>query len=262
MNEQFCFQRFWTYFKYDIVQMWRNHGKAALLLGGAGVILYVVYVLSSLVFPDHVWEAPGEQTRAGVYAFASMLFVLFQARTYGYLTEKRAGSAWLMLPASSAEKTLSMLLMTLLVLPLAFLFVYLGSDALLCLLDPGMGNSLLSSFNLAELQGEEVAGMRFPLSLLLFFMQASILTYFLLCGLIFKKWKISGGIAVLFGLMTLLVFILAALAESNLIHVEFSSDLADDSRTLAFLWTAVAVCFLTWAALAWGVYRRVKTIKH
>ena len=38
MNETFNFSRFWTYFKYDLKQMWRNHSKAAILIAGAGVI--------------------------------------------------------------------------------------------------------------------------------------------------------------------------------------------------------------------------------
>ena len=50
MNQVFSFQRFWTYFKYDLTQMWRNHSKAAILIGGASAIFYVTWLLFSLVF--------------------------------------------------------------------------------------------------------------------------------------------------------------------------------------------------------------------
>ena len=38
MNEIFDFKRFWTYFKYDLKQAWRNHSKAAIMIGGASAI--------------------------------------------------------------------------------------------------------------------------------------------------------------------------------------------------------------------------------
>ena len=262
MNQKFCFQRFWTYFKYDVVQMWRNHGKAALILGGAGVLLYVVHVLGSLVFPDHVWLAPGLEARKACHGLAWMLFIFFQARTYGFLTEKRAGSAWLMLPASAAEKTLSMLLMTVLVLPVAFEFVYLGSDALLCLLDPTASGTLLPySLYPAEVMDEIQGSVVLPFFIWGILCNAVSMTYFLLSGLLFKKWKIVGGISVLLGLMILLTFLLVALSESHFIHIEFNGD-TTEWEVSRILWIASAVTALVWAGLAWGVYRRVKTIKH
>jgi hypothetical protein len=57
MNETFNFSRFWTYFKYDLKQMWRNHSKAAILIGGASAIFYVIWLLCSLVFAQH-WTTP------------------------------------------------------------------------------------------------------------------------------------------------------------------------------------------------------------
>lgn len=261
MNEKFSFQRFWSYFKYDIVQMWRNNGKALLVLGGAGVILYVVHVLGSLVLPNHVWLAPSQGARTACFVFATLAFTLFQARTYGRLTEKRAGSSWLMLPASAAEKTVSMLLMTLVVLPLAFQLLYLGSDALICLLDPTAEEMLLFS-NEAERQMLLGSRLAVPFVLFMVFASAAQMSYFLLCGLIFKKWKITGGITVLFVLMTLLVFFLAALAESGLVHVEMDVEDFQSVSGLRLMWACAGVAFLIWAGIAWGVYRRVKTLKH
>ena len=43
MNEIFDFKRFWTYFKYDLKQAWRNHSKAAIMIGGASAIFYVIW---------------------------------------------------------------------------------------------------------------------------------------------------------------------------------------------------------------------------
>ena len=49
MNETFNFSRFWTYFKYDLKQMWRNHFHAAIMIGGASAIFYLTWVLVRLV---------------------------------------------------------------------------------------------------------------------------------------------------------------------------------------------------------------------
>ena len=260
MNEKYSFQRFWTYFKYDIVQMWRHNGKAALVLGGAGVILYVIHVLFSLLFPPHVWQAPSVEARGACYGIATLAFILFQARTYGYLTEKRAGSSWLMLPASASEKTVSMLLMTLVALPLAFVVVFLGTDALICLLDPTAGESLFKSQNIYALT--EDGSILVPFIINIVFATAAALTYFLLSGIVFKKWKIVGGIAVLFCVMTLAVFIVSALVQSGVISIEMSEEVSKDAFKMHALWSAAAISVLVWAGLAWGVYHRVKTLKH
>ena len=49
-SETFNGSRFWNYFKYDLVQMWRNHMKAALGISLAGLVLYVVVISWNLVF--------------------------------------------------------------------------------------------------------------------------------------------------------------------------------------------------------------------
>ena len=104
-NEIFQGQRFWTYFKYDFIQMWRNHVKAAVGIGLAGLIAYFVVVLFNLTF-NGTWQGPGIGGRFVVFVLAATALELYYTRIYGYLTEKRKGSAWLMLPASTFEKCL------------------------------------------------------------------------------------------------------------------------------------------------------------
>ena len=67
-------------------------------------------------------------------------------RSYGYLTEKKAGSNWLMVPASKAEKFVSMLLMVCIVIPLLFFVVYMVLDGFLSLVDPTYGQALFTGF--------------------------------------------------------------------------------------------------------------------
>ena len=84
-SEVFNFSRFWNYFKYDLKQMWRNHSKPALFIGGMELLLYVVWVLLALVFTGH-WTGPGLAARCTVFVIAFTVLELYQTRTYGHLT--------------------------------------------------------------------------------------------------------------------------------------------------------------------------------
>ena len=271
MNETFNFSRFWTYFKYDLKQMWRNHSKAAIVIGGSIAFLYVIWVLFSLVFAQS-WQAPPIEARFAVLLIAFAILEFYQTRTYGYLTEKKAGSAWLMIPASRTEKFVSMLLMTLIVIPVFFFAVYFLIDGFLSLLDPTYGKALISGFTstyqemidgLTTLSGESpvtvTPGTVFSMGIIGFFCN---FLYFLLCGICFKKNKIVGAIAILFGL-SMVMSILTGLIVPHFANSFF--DISEDEATkfiVGFLNVSqVLICLVT-VGLGWGIWRRIKTIQH
>ena len=92
-SEVFNGSRFWTYFKYDFTQMWRNHVKASILIGFSGLILYILGIAFNAVFRN-VWEAPTFVARTIVFMLAVFALELYQTRTYGYLTNRKKGAAW------------------------------------------------------------------------------------------------------------------------------------------------------------------------
>ena len=124
MNDTFSFRRFGTYFLYDLREVWKNNSKAFYIFGGAGVMLYVVWVLFSLVFTQ-TWTAPVIWARAGVFAIAIFGMSLYYARMYGFLTERKAGSEYLMIPASTGEKFASMMVISIIVVPVVFTVICL-----------------------------------------------------------------------------------------------------------------------------------------
>ncbi|MBQ7194920.1 MAG: hypothetical protein IJS07_04740 [Bacteroidales bacterium] len=273
MNETFNFKRFWTYFKYDIRQMWRGHSKAVVLMGGSVAILYVVWALFALVF-NQQWATPPFPARIVTFILAFMVLEFYQTRTYGYLTEKKAGSAWLMVPASRAEKFVSMMLVSLIVLPVIFFVAFFGIDAILSLVDPTYGKALIGGFmgklfemiNLMSSLGAESpieftpANLAFPMAVGYF----CNFLYFILCGVCFKKNKIVGSIAILFGVSVLLSIV----SGLSVIHYAPMLENMDiDEMQLAqwsanFLnWMVAIECVLT-VGLGWGVWRRVKTLQH
>lgn len=273
MNQVFSFQRFWTYFKYDLTQMWRNHSKAAILIGGASAIFYVTWLLFSLVFTQE-WHTPVIEARVVVFALAFLALELYQVRTYGHLTEKKAGSAYLMLPASKGEKFVSMLLITLVVVPLLFLAVYLVIDGFLSLVDPTYGNALVTSFSSAYVKliqglaqiGEESPFSLTPSSMVIPSIASYICSflYFLLCGICFKRNKLVGALAILFALSTVLSLVMGLVMPPIFENLDFENF---DEDTLV-RWTngiingGVIFSCLCSVGLGWGVWHRIKTLQH
>lgn len=272
MNETFNFKRFFTYFKYDLKQMWRNHAKAAILIGGSGAILYILWVLFGLVFTQQ-WHGAPFIARVVMLVVAFAILEIYQARTYGHLTDKKAGSNWLMIPASKTEKFVSMLLVTLVVIPILFFAVYLVLDGFLSLVDPTFGQSIanaaihgaddLSSI-MAEIRSESpitfTSGSFIFLSLLGFVCN---FMYFLLCGICFKKNKIVGAIAILFLLSTVMSLL------SALVVPHFAQGLMDSASEAQFTHALVnlmngSVIFsvLLTLGIGWGIWYRIKTLQH
>jgi len=269
-NETFDFNRFWTYFKYDLRQMWRNHSKPAIFIGGMGLILYVVWVLVGLVFNSGQWTGPGVAPRLMVFFVAFFVLELYQSRTYGYLTDRKKGSAWLMVPASATEKFVSMLLITLIVIPVLFLVVFLSIDSILALADPTVGDSLIATAlggtqAFADMAGESASMVDLPYGTMVVLMVVGLIEsflFFLLCGICFKKYKVLSGIGILFLISTLMSIVTAALMpgfSEDLVYLEESE--ATRLVTSVINWSLV-INVLIAIGVAAGVFFRIKTLKH
>lgn len=256
-SEIFNGPRFLSYLKYDLTRMWRTHMKAAIVIGLMGLFGYFISVLFSLI-AGQGWSGPGLSARWSLLLAAIVVLQLYQTRTYGHLTDKREGSAFLMLPASTTEKWLSMMLHTLVVVPLLFLVAAFGVDALLTLLDPSLGMSMAASVfqsDILSLFAEFSEEM--PVGLLLSMFIASFCTnflFFLLCGVCFKKRKIAWAFLIILGISILLPIFVQPLTGSV--------DIENWSEARHFLTGLSVALWLIAAALAGGIFYRVKTLKH
>lgn len=153
MNNNFNFGRFGKYFVYDLKRQWKNIGMLVLTFALSPVIFYMLYMFFAALFDGGLMklfsgmsiEGPSIWVRFGMAAVMISIFVmLFPSRAYGEITNKAKGSEWLMLPASRLEKYMSMMLVTLLVIPIMYIVVYLLSDGLVCLFDKSCGGTLMS----------------------------------------------------------------------------------------------------------------------
>ena len=208
MDNTFNFSRFGKYFVYDLKRQWKNIGMLMLIFALFPIIFYMLYMFFAAIFDGGLLkiftgieiDGPSGGVRFGVFAVMSTIFVmLFPSRAYGEITNKAKGSEWLMLPASRLEKFASMMLISLVVIPLVYIVVYFLSDAFVCLLDKSCGDSLMS-FRI----NKEINSSDFIIPANGFWiLAANIVEYvsiFLLGGLIFKKWKVVGTVLVLFAL--------------------------------------------------------------
>ena len=274
-NEVFSFPRFRKYFRYDITQLWRNNGKAVLMLGGISLIVYIIWVIFSLLITG-TWQAPTLPARIVVFFVGWIILLFYQTRTYGYLTEKRAGSSWLMVPASTLEKFVSMLIISIILEPLAYTASYLLVDGIIALADPTAGQAIIASTGevMPELR-EGLAkaaenGVTFRLWMLaipfVLEMMANIM-YFLLCGICFKKWKLMGAFAVLMGISMLSVAFFSFFAWGDWVQrLEMFHDMDDPVAIVSYVNSAMSlgtlVNFVVAVLLGAGIYYRLKTIKH
>ena len=275
VNDTFSAKRFGQYFKYDLRQLWHNNGKAALALGFISVICYIIWVAFSLII-NGTWQAPGLVARLVFFGIGSIILIYYQTRTYGYLTEKKAGQSWLMVPASTLEKFVSMMIITIVVIPLAYLVSYLALDSLIGLLDKTSGGPLLGGIGSvmdsvnSALSAANEEGFQFNLAA---FMIPSViqfifnLLYFLLCGICFKKWKILGGIGIMLGAEAVITPVFSSVIFKYWTPLisgeEYQGDPAvinDIMHQVAIYANVVNIVLLL--AVSVAIYYRIKTLKH
>lgn len=149
-NEIFNLRRFGKYFASDLRICASNYWLNILLISLMGLITYIGTVGMGLAFNGE-WCGPQKGFR--LFTFAVCMFVLMTTmpvKCYGKITEKRYGTSWLMIPVSTFEKVLSMILMTIFIAPAIFTGVYISIDTVICAFDKTCGAALIPS--LAELR--------------------------------------------------------------------------------------------------------------
>ena len=266
MNDYLNIKRLGKCLAYDIRSAKNNYGISLIVIG----LLPVYLFLFDLLFNNVLGE---ESMPAHIFALvcASIIAVIsFPVKTYGLLTEKKAGSQFLMLPASSLEKWISMLVVTCIVLPVCLFILVFGSDAILSLLWPKLyGDSLLkfisNGINSLYEVTEGTLNIHFlPLSFLTWSCDILIFT---LGALIFKKGKASKTILACMCLGTIISFLSFKILGSW--HFSYSDnfilsfgDLELDGFIRRFN-TLINISFmLILVPLLAGTYARIKTLKH
>lgn len=276
MNEIFDFSRFWKYFKYDLVSNLREHKVKIGTFLLAPVAFYIIYTVLSLIF-SHEW-INGTPYRITVGVLMNITFLIYYpVLCYGFLTDKKPGSSWLMIPVSTTEKYVSMILNSLVIIPVCFLVSYFVLDAILCIL-PDAGKPLIgmitagtTSLVSITTSDDPVSISGFSAAVLTIIQCQTVIAVFLLGAVCFKKNKVAKTILsimlVSFLFLTIVGFLAWALALGDTILdplKAFVNTIENHTGLAVFLINSIVLlCVVVpFAAILTGIYFRVKTIKH
>ena len=271
MNKIFSLKRFGRYFTFDLKNAVNNFGLSLLIMCCLPVMLLIGRVLLSIIFGGGE-SIPSLPERISLFSIALLIMMITSpVKLYGGLTEKKYGSSWLLIPASRLEKFISMLLICLIVVPVAYLIVYLGVDGILSLLIKDYSPAIIGSdamktfmsFHIPEdIPFEMVGGS----SLYFFGSMAATILVFLLGGLCFKKGKVGKTILALFiimmvvGIITFIIFVKSPEHFESLME---RADVMDPERIASSIstWSWI-LNILFFGGLGTAIYFRLKTLKH
>ncbi|MBQ8021571.1 MAG: hypothetical protein IJ255_02625 [Bacteroidales bacterium] len=286
MNKYFDFKRFGKYLAYDLRNLRANYGLTLLILGCFPLFFYVINIIFNVIYHGFLgewagWSSPGFPARVSMFFVCLLVLVVsFPVQQYGKLTEKRYGSDWLMIPASRLEKFLSMLTVSLLVVPLAYLVSFNLTDWILSLLDPTYGQALVT-WNINEaMYGNAgavvvngVVADDMPVTLGgggLWLLWSSIIEgifIFLLGALCFQRRKVAKTILCLIGLSIILSSVLSFIAFHHM-DLDAYFDSLDPERMQNLNWNfrINLALWMHWLIVLGGlgtaIWFRLKTLKH
>ncbi len=267
MNEIFDWQRFGKCLQSEITRAAAKYGIGLLVLGLLIPIVYVVGNLIALAFGMTVHRTDRIEYNflptEFVAAVATLSFVFgMPFALYGYITNPREGRAFILLPASTVEKFLAMIIVCLVVCPIVFFALMFGADRLLSVLDNHY-NAL--NYNVFATVFSTSTGLSDPPDIGLAAVGYILIASFLLAGALwFKKHKLVFTILTMCGLDIVALFLVVCFFEAFMASPLFDR-MADLETTVCekdfYLVFAFLVALWELALLSF-VYFRVKRIQH
>ncbi len=136
-SETFSLSRFGEYFILDLRNCFAKVGLTTLVCGLVPLILLVMVAATNFAVGDpSVWIIENSVKDMVTAVTSIFYFLLIPISCYGLLTDKSAGSTSMMLPVSHTEKYASMVINSMIILPLTFAALYFATDAALWALFP------------------------------------------------------------------------------------------------------------------------------
>lgn len=270
MKNIFDYKRFTKILSYDIMKSYQNYGVSFLIMVFMPLLFSLLYGALSIAFVGE-WTMPG----TGMRAFMCVMMVIallftYAPKVYGNITDKRYGSEYLMIPASTFEKYLSMALMAGIIVPFLFIFCHVLVDALVVLFGLATGDTLfafIKEYSFIIDEGTYV----YLLPLLSIVLCINSLVY-LLGSILFDKFKIGKTLLALFALQIVSTFLFVPIVS----HIIQSPDVFTINNEDIILWLEEnlqnvnlyvnlfvdAVLLIEFLAVNLFIYLRLRTLKH
>lgn len=131
MNNIFSFKRFGYFFLYELNHIRSRFTHDMLVLGILPLIMATLSIAINLLQGDELSPQSFDSSRGVLVAALGLIPILFPAKMYGRVTDKRAGADWMLIPASVPEKFISTILVSTLVVPGVLALMLSGCDLLL-----------------------------------------------------------------------------------------------------------------------------------
>ena len=265
MNNIISIKRFGRYFTHDLTFARNNFGLQLLIAGLLPVIIWFFTQVFHRIFSGS-WSQDSSSSQITAFlASYFMVMIAFPVKAYGGLTARSSGSQWILLPASTFEKWLSMVLITCVVVPVIWAVLLLGSDALMSL-TPGYGKSAAYFlFNANELINDAADTCQLQISP--FYILGLSWCTNALVWLLGAIWFRSGKVAKTFLAIMAFSFVISILSVVffGTIHIGLEDLLesADAEAILSKFNILVNAVSWTWIVIFLALtYLRVRTLKH
>lgn len=252
----FSFSRFGKYFISELTSIFAGKGISILAFGLMPVYILIMNLLFSMF--GNGFSYIGTGPRSAIMYCISVVFVVWMPSTcYGFITDKRAGSVYTLIPVSGLEKALSMILNTLISATVPYFILYFGLDLVITLAATGSTEtSLVTNLFTPLMQISDSSTLIFSDT---FPGTVSMLLLFLLGGIFFRRHKIAKTILVWMGIAFVIMLVLALLFNSFITgNMEVDFDVNEKAlKAVNAAWTAVIVLLL-----CTGIFFRIKKIQY
>lgn len=286
MNNTFNIQRFGKILKHDGLNFFPNFILSLAILWAIPVGIYLFTALLPTDETRHIYDA---MSRVNIIdTLLKIAIIIAPAMLYKTCNDSRKGIGYAMLPASTLEKFLSMVIFCVIVTPIVYIAGALAIDSILALINgPYDGFALSMYFDKFsqieysfEQHGTKVmvddalpliisnlspAFMR-VLSILGTLMLSSI---FMFGNMIFKKRKTGKMIGILILLFIIFMIIFINYVANNEAFANYFEQINEDNvsefiiRLIRIMMNvAMYTEIVVSAVLLWGIYRKIKTQKY
>ncbi|MCQ2140256.1 MAG: hypothetical protein MJZ09_07785 [Bacteroidales bacterium] len=267
MNKIFSFDRFSKYFVYDLNNAKNNYGLSLLIQGCLPIVIFVFSNFFSLVFSQEytVMNKPLAICAFGVALFTVMLTA--PNKLYGGLTDKKMGSDWILIPASTFEKFLSMMVIVCVIIPLVLVVLLAGSDFLLSLFFKEYQPAVVWISDIVKECStffKEFDGPMFTNAVYgAFWLNwVEVILAFTLGTICFKKAKVGKTILVLWLLSCVLSLGVVSLFGIDVDMENIIKNITPEKAEFWINFVINMIYLVVIGGLMAGIYFRLKTIKH
>lgn len=264
MKEIFDFKRFGKTLCYDLDNLRNRYGLSLLIISCLPVVMFVFFWLFYIVLGGD-YKAMVLSSRISAFVCAAFTLVMtMPVKTYGFLTEKKAGSQWLTLPASTFEKFLSMLVTVLVIVPLFFGAVYLLSDFILSVCVPEYGRCI-AGMRLSDVESEVTAYLQLTYGGVfgtLYYTWVINALVFTLGAIFFKKAKVSKTILCILVFVIIFTQICVLVVKHPDGIISMAENWSADQAVSRINLTVNLISLTLIALLCGGIFWRLKTLKH